>query len=395
MDLREQIVARAEEVFARLEQFEEIGNEWIKEIRVLSVLGRGLCFPRVRVLSEGAAEELARQRGRFLELGLGVVSEGVAAKLAGRGGVLRLPRLEEVSEGAARELARHEGKLVLGMERISEAAALEIAGHRGVLLVEGCVEVEEAIGRHRELYPLVEVAGGRLPEGSEFEGEVVGDFRIGKYPVTFREWKRVVEWSEGRGYDLVGVGVGSGGDHPVRNVSWYDAVKWCNARSEKEGKTAMYEVEGEVYRRGELGREGSFGVEMRRGADGYRLPREVEWEWAARGGLETRGYVYSGSDELDEVGWYGDNSAGAVEDLGGGRGTWGVGEKRGNELGLYDMSGNVWEWCRDEDYSEFCRSRGGSWRFTAGFCTVGNRYDMTPNIRSTILGLRVVLSSVP
>ena len=65
-----------------------------------------------------------------------------------------------------------EGKLVLGMERISEAAALEIAGHRGVLLVEGCVEVEEAIGRHRELYPLVEVAGGRLPEGSEFEGVV-------------------------------------------------------------------------------------------------------------------------------------------------------------------------------------------------------------------------------
>ena len=383
------MIARAEEVFAGLGQLEEIGDEWIEELRVLSVLGRGLCFPRVRVLSEGVAEEMARHGGKFLELGLGVVSEGVAGKLAGRRGVLRLPRLEEISAGVARELARHEGKLVLGLERISEGAAMEIAKHGGVLWVKGNVEVEEAIERHRELYPLVEVVGGRLPEGSELEGEVVGDFRIGKYPVTFREWRRVVEWSKGRGYDLVGVGKGSGEDHPVRDVSWYDAVKWCNARSEKEGKSVVYEVEGEVYRRRHFGAEDSGMVEMRGEADGYRLPREVEWEWAARGGVKSKGYVYSGSDELDEVGWIRDNSAGAVKDLKENRGTWGVGEKRGNELGLYDMSGNVWEWCSDMDGPSLRRIRGGGWS-SAGDCAlvsirvVGNY----PDDRSRSTGFR-------
>jgi formylglycine-generating enzyme required for sulfatase activity len=323
---------------------------------------------------------------------LGVVSEGVAGKLAGRRGVLRLPRLEEISEGVARELARHEGKLVLGLERISEGAAMEIAKHGGVLWVEGSVEVEEAIGRHRELYPLVEVVGGRLPEGSELEGEVVGDFRIGKYPVTFREWRRVVEWSEGRGYDLVGVGKGSGEDHPVRNVSWYDAVKWCNARSEKEGKTAVYQANGEVYRSGDFGDEDSVVVEMRGEADGYRLPREAEWEWAARGGVKSKGYVYSGSDELDEVGWYRDNSAGAVEDLYKGRGTWGVGEKRGNELGLCDMSGNVWEWCWD-DVGMNRRFRGGSWLSNALNAVVSFRADYNPVYRYSLNGFRVAFSS--
>jgi formylglycine-generating enzyme required for sulfatase activity len=129
------------------------------------------------------------------------------------------------------------------------------------------------------------------------------------------------------------------------------------------------------------------------------LPLEAEWEWAARGGVSSKGYVYSGSDDLNEVGWYWENSGGAAVDItrewgsSYGKGTWPVGRKKGNELGLYDMSGNVWEWCWDAYGTWYRRLRGGSWNFNAGNAQVAYRGSDLLDYRFNSRGFRLARSS--
>jgi formylglycine-generating enzyme required for sulfatase activity len=157
-------------------------------------------------------------------------------------------------------------------------------------------------------------------------------------------------------------------------VSWYDVLKWCNARSEKEGKVAVYEANGGVYRRGEFGYDDTSSVTMKSGANGYRLPFEREWEWAARGGVSSKGYTYSGSDVIGEVAWtYENNTPHEAKAVGG---------KKANELGLVDMSGNVWEWVWVWDLYDGSLNRrirggsggsGGSGSFFGHFVEVSDR----------------------
>jgi formylglycine-generating enzyme required for sulfatase activity len=185
------------------------------------------------------------------------------------------------------------------------------------------------------------------------KGVSVSDFYIGKYAVTQREWVQVMGGNPARF---------KGDNLPVEMVSWYDSIEYCNKRSVKEGLKPYYHID--KNRRDPNNRpDPKFGdlddvkwtVTINAGADGYRLPTEAEWEYAASGGQVSRNYTYSGSDNVDEVAWYWRNSGDRSLS-----GAWNwplieqnhdrakpVGTRKPNELGLYDMSGNVRQWCWD------------------------------------------------
>jgi formylglycine-generating enzyme required for sulfatase activity len=243
---------------------------------------------------------------------------------------------------------------------------------------------------------MIFVEGGTFQMGSNEESNEkpihsvsVSDFFIGKYEVTQKEWKEVMgsNPSNWKGDSL-----------PVEEVSWYDAVEFCNKKSEMEGLQKCYTGSGK-------------NTKCNFSANGYRLPTEAEWEYAARGGSKSRNYKYSGSNTIGDVAWYAGNSGSLFIS----KKTHPVGQKQANELGIYDMAGNVWEWCSDwysNSYYEnspqrnpqgptrsFRRmNRGGGWIGKADYCRVAYRYFSYsgahgPLISSSFVGFRLLRSS--
>jgi len=104
---------------------------------------------------------------------------------------------------------------------------------------------------------MIRVDGGWLPKDSKVQDKSIKPFEIGKYEVTWGEWQKVRDWAVANGYDLQNVGKGLSESHPVTNVNWYDVVKWCNAKSEMERLTPVYQIKGRVYKIGDFGRKGS------------------------------------------------------------------------------------------------------------------------------------------
>jgi formylglycine-generating enzyme len=227
------------------------------------------------------------------------------------------------------------------------------------------------------------VQGGTFQMGSNEDFDerpihkvTVSDFYISIYEVTQKEWKDVMGSNPSNW---------TGDNSPIENVSWYDAVKFCNKKSRADGLTPCYTGSGK-------------NTKCNFSANGYRLPTEAEWEYAAKGGNKSKGYKYSGSNSIGDVAWYNINSNGR---------THRVGNKKPNELGIYDMSGNLWEWCNDWKgrYSSssqtnpkgalsgsFCVYRGGSKTNDHGYCRVASRHFGFPNETNDNLGFRLVRS---
>ncbi|MBN2788941.1 MAG: SUMF1/EgtB/PvdO family nonheme iron enzyme [Candidatus Delongbacteria bacterium] len=213
--------------------------------------------------------------------------------------------------------------------------------------------------RSSVLGDLVFVEGGTESDEKPVHSVTVGDFYIGKTEVTQAQWEAVMGNNPSNF---------KGDNKPVEQVNWYEAVEFCNKLSEMEGLQKCYSGSGD-------------NISCNFKANGYRLPKESEWEYAAKGGNQSRGYTYSGSDNVSDVAWYSSNS---------GSETHSVATKQPNELGIYDMSGNVWEWCWDW-YTEGSTRvlRGGSWYSYDLYCEVSDRNYHAPDHAYDGFGFRI------
>jgi formylglycine-generating enzyme len=228
--------------------------------------------------------------------------------------------------------------------------------------------------------------------------------------VSFSQWQSVYYWATSSGYGFDNIGAGKAANHPVQTVNWFDTVKWCNARSQQTDLTPVYYTDAEltqVYTNGE-----TANVFVNWTANGYRLPTEAEWEKAARGGLIGKRYPWgdtiseSKANYQGNPNWLGYDSGpdgfNAAYETGEKPFTSPVGSFAANGYGLYDMAGNVGEWCWDWYGRKYAKGsdprgpasgdkrvmRGGFWYGYAHCARCYNRSSSDPKSASNCIGFR-------
>jgi formylglycine-generating enzyme required for sulfatase activity len=265
--------------------------------------------------------------------------------------------------------------------------------------------------------------GDTFDEGEYYELPVhavyVSAFYMDKYEATLALWDAVEAWSATNGYSYDYPGFGKATNHPVLNIDWYDMVKWCNARSQMEGRVPSYYTDAaltQVYTNGQVAPFVNWNA-------GYRLPTESEWEKAARGGVNGHRFPWSDVDTISEsqANYYCDTNDYSY-DIGPTPGynpafidqdtpyTSPVGSFAPNGYGLYDMAGNAWEWCWDyagtypsnfqtdphgpaTDQGSGRVGRGGNWNYYATDCRNSYRYGNSPTYSASNIGFRCALSA--
>ena len=310
------------------------------------------------------------------------------------------PQLENIVDFIDKQITDNEGAIKKYILDLAKFEKLELEEENIEKILKSFKDtIKRYSGKKTEskYENMIFVKGGKYQPSFADEEKEVFDIEVCKYPTTQKMWMEVMENNPS---------YSKGDNRPVENITWWQALDYCNKLSEKYGLEPVYDLSksGEgILMIKELGGEIVYpDVVNFKNTEGFRLPTEVEWEWFARGGQiaideGTFDYTYSGSNNINEVAWDTDNSECDTHD---------VGLKKPNQLGLYDCSGNVWELCYDttEDievgknyiYKAFDSSniyrrlKGGSWGDVAEDCAVlSHSFNQAVDAYSDV-GLRIV-----
>ena len=316
------------------------------------------------------------------------------------------PQLEDMANFVDKQITDNEGAIKRYILDLAKFEKLELDENNIEKIIKELKAIikkysgREASSTESKFENMVFVQGGKYQPSFADEEKEVFDIEVCKYPTTQKMWTEVMENNPSSF---------KGDNKPIESIAWWEALEYCNKLSEKYGLEPVYDLSKSaqgILMIKELGGETVYpDVANFKNTEGFRLPTEMEWEWFARGGQNaieqgTFDYIYSGSNSINEVAWYFGNSGG---DNGS---TKDVGLKKPNQLGLYDCTGNVWEWCYDtteniengksyiykafDSSNIYRRLKGGSWLSNAEVCAVLHRFNSWATSASNYFGFRIV-----
>ncbi len=310
------------------------------------------------------------------------------------------PQLEGIVDFVDKQIVDNEGAIKKYILDLAKFEKLELEEENIEKILKSFKDIiKRYSGKKSEskFENMIFVKGGKYQPSFADEEKEVFDIEVCKYPTTQKMWMEVMESNPSNF---------KGDNKPVDSVSWWRALEYCNKLSEKHGLEPVYDLSKSaqgILMIKELGGETVYpDVANFENTEGFRLPTEIEWEWFARGGQiainqGTFDYTYSGSNNISEVAWFKENSGSQTHD---------VGLKKPNQLGLYDCSGNVYEWCYDTtenieegknyiykafDSSNISRRlKGASWHDNAEKCGVLRRGNYRAADADDDIGFRLV-----